>query len=121
MRFVKLTTTYCERYRQQRDLNLTDLGSVSWFGNSSGISAALRLHCLLENCKSQQHPQTGSHPPDSTNGYIRFHSRTRIIKIIRDIIRGSDLFRIENYLQQNKFIIDTTKDPDSFPISRLVD
>ena len=44
-----------------------------------------------------------------------------MIETIRDITRDPDLFRVENYLQQNKHIIDTTKDPDSFPISRLVD
>ena len=44
-----------------------------------------------------------------------------MIEIIRDIIRGPDLFRVENYLQQNKLIIDITKDPNSFLISRLMD
>ena len=44
-----------------------------------------------------------------------------MIETIINIIRGPDLFRVGNYLQQNKLIIDTIKDPDSFPISRLMD
>jgi len=44
-----------------------------------------------------------------------------MIKTIRDITRDSNLFQVGNYLQQNKFIIDITRDPDSFPISRLMD
>ena len=41
-----------------------------------------------------------------------------MIEIIIDITRDSDLFRIENYLQQNKLIIDTIRDPESIHESR---
>ena len=36
-----------------------------------------------------------------------------MIETIRDITRDPDLFRVGNYLQQNKFTIDTTRDPES--------
>ena len=36
-----------------------------------------------------------------------------MIETIKDIIRDSDLFRIENYLQQNKLRINITRDPES--------
>jgi hypothetical protein len=36
-----------------------------------------------------------------------------MIKTIRDITRDSDLLQVGNYMQQNKLIIDTTRDPKS--------
>jgi len=54
-------------------------------------------------------------------GYIWFYFGPEMIETITDITRGPDLFRVKNYLQQNKLIIGATRDPDSFPISRLMD
>ena len=52
-------------------------------------------------------------------GYFYFESK--MIETITDITRGPYLFRVKNYLQQNKLIIGATRDPDSFPISTLMD
>ena len=48
----------------------------------------------------------------------RFHFGPRMIETIRDITRDPDLFRIGNYLQQNKLTIDTIRDPESIHESR---
>jgi len=36
-----------------------------------------------------------------------------MIETIRNITRDPDLFRVGNYLQQNKLTIDTIRDPES--------
>ena len=41
-----------------------------------------------------------------------------MIETIINIIRGPDLFRVGNYLQQNKLTIDTTRDSESIHESR---
>ena len=51
-------------------------------------------------------------------GCIWFHSGPGMIETIRDITRDPNLFRVGNYLQQNKLTIDTTRDPELIHESR---
>jgi len=51
-------------------------------------------------------------------GCTRFHFGPGTIETIRDIIRDPDLFQVENYLQQNKLTIDTTRVPELIHESR---
>ena len=57
-------------------------------------------------------------PSQGLFGCTQFHSGPKMIETIRDIIRYPDLFRVGNYLQQNKLTIDTTRDPESIHESR---
>ena len=52
-------------------------------------------------------------PTKGLFGCTRFHSGAGMIETIRDVTRDPDLFRVKNYLQQNKLTIDTTRDSES--------
>jgi len=51
-------------------------------------------------------------------GCTWFYFGAEMIETIRDITRDLDLFRVGNYLQQNKLTINTIKDPESIHESR---
>ena len=80
--------------------------------------------CSVHDPSGTSHHCQASKPPcfalsaKGLFGCIRFYSGPEIIETIRDITRDPNLFRVGNYLQQNKLTIDTTRDPESIHESR---